>query len=150
MITKEYLANYLCLDKYIEETKKKIDYYKEHPPVVEYGRVYGSSAYFPYTAKGFNVSGYNGVNSDKWENKVKKLHEKLVNQLREFEEMKIEIENFISDMPKEMALEKLIFTYVYIRGMSQTEVAMKLNIDQSNISRKITECLKRYNLKQLA
>jgi hypothetical protein len=145
MITKEQLASYKHLEDCIKETKDAIKRTEERPPSVQYGKVFGSSSSFPYTPRSFKVSGYNGSKADAWGKKLRSLYEKLVNQLREYEEMKLEIETFITDMPKEKAFEKLIFTYVYIKGMNQVEVAIKLNIDQSNVSKKITDYLKIYN-----
>lgn len=145
MITKEYLANYKYLEKCIEETKEKIKKLEKKPMTIEYDKVYGSSSDFPYTVRSFKISGYNSINADKWEREINKLKSKLKKDLESLQQMKLEIENFIADIPKEKAFEKLIFTYIYSKGMSQTEVAMKLNMDQSNISRKITDYLKTYN-----
>lgn len=145
MITKETLANYKYLEKCIEETRKKIKKLEKRQPLVEYDKVYGSSSDFPYTVRSFKISGYNSINADKWAREIDKLKAKLKKDLESLQQMKLEIENFIADIPKEKAFEKLIFTYIYSKGMSQTEAAMKLNIDQSNISRKITDYLKVYN-----
>lgn len=145
MITKETLANYKYLEKCIEETREKIKKLEKRQPLVVYDKVYGSSSDFPYTVRGFKISGYNSINADKWAREIDKLKAKLKKDLESLQQMKLEIENFIADIPKEKAFEKLIFTYIYSKGMSQTEAAMKLNIDQSNISRKITDYLKVYN-----
>jgi len=145
MITKETLANYTYLEQCIAETKKQIKRLEQHPPIVEYDKVYGSSSEFPYTMRSFSVTGYNGASADKWNKRIATLGLKLKKQLSELEELKLQIEEFISDMPKEKALEQLIFKYIFVKGMNQTEVAMKLHMDQSNISRKITDYLKQYN-----
>jgi len=145
MISKETLANYKYLEKCIEETKKKIERLEKRQPSIVYDKVYGSSSEFPYNRRGFKISGYNGIAADKWEAEMAKLKRKLQQDLDNLQSLKLEIENFIADIPKEKAFEKLIFTYIYINGMSQMEAAMKLNIDQSNISRKITDYLRAYN-----
>jgi DNA repair exonuclease SbcCD ATPase subunit len=145
MITKEQLSQYTYLEQAIKTTKKEIERLEKHPPVVEYDKVYGSSSEFPYTVRSFTVSGYNGTSADKWNERIRKLERKLKKQLSELEELKMQIEEFIAEIPKEKALEQLIFKYIYVYGMSQTEVAMKLRMDQSNVSRKITDYLKMYN-----
>jgi predicted XRE-type DNA-binding protein len=145
MITKEHLANYTYLEQAIEETKKQISKLEKHPPIVEYGKVYGSSCEFPYTVRSFSVAGYNGSNADKWNERIRVLELKLKKQLLELEELKLQIEEFVAEIPKDKALEQLIFKYIYVKNMSQTEVAMKLHMDQSNVSRKITDYLKQYN-----
>ena len=145
MITKETLANYTYLEQCIATTKKQIEKLEEHPPLIEYDKVYGSSNEFPYTVRSFSVAGYNGSNADKWKARKRVLKLKLKKQLSELEELKTQIEEFMADMPKEKALEQLIFKYIYVKNMSQTEVAMKLHMDQSNVSRKITDYLRQYN-----
>ncbi len=144
-MTKEILANYTYMEQAIIATKKEIEKLEKHPPIVEYGKVYGSSRSFPYTARSFKVSGYNGTNADKWNERIKALELKLKKQISELEESKLQIEEFIADMPKEKVLEQLIFRYIYVEGMNQIEVAMKLHMDQSNVSRKITDYLRQYN-----
>jgi len=139
MITKEHLSNYAYLEQCINETKKKIEYYKDHPPVVEYGKVYGSSNEFPYTLRSFSISGYNGPSEDKWRERIRKLHEKLVNQVIELEKLKLEIEEFIHDIPD--LSTRLIFTYIFIDGMTQDEVARKMHLEQCTISKRITRYL---------
>jgi len=145
MITKETLANYTYLEQCIETTKKEIEKLEKHPPLVEYDKVYGSSSEFPYTMRSFSVSGYNGTNADKWNKRIVNLQLKLKKQLAELQELKLEIEEFIAEIPKEKVLEQLIFKYIYVKNMNQVEVAMKLHMDQSNVSRKITDYLRAYN-----
>jgi DNA-directed RNA polymerase specialized sigma subunit len=139
MITKTWLEEYKYIEKCIEETKKKITYYEEHPPRVEFGKTYGSSSEFPYTLRSFTVSGYNGAGADKWQKKINNLYAKLVEQVHELEELKLEIENFINDIPD--ISTRLIFTYTYIDGMRQENIAKKLKMDQTTISKRITRYL---------
>lgn len=51
-----------------------------------------------------------------------------------------EIEDFVESIPE--SLERRIFRMRYIEGRSQAEIAKKVHIDQSRVSRKISEYLK--------
>lgn len=144
MITKEYLSNYTYLKQCIEDTEKKIDYYNNHPPIVEYGKVYGSSKDFPYTLRSFSISGYNGQDGDKWRNKVGILKLKLEKQYRELEEMKLDIELYIQDIPD--ISTRLMFSYIYINDMKQEDAAKKLHVERSTISKRIFKYLDGTNL----
>lgn len=139
MITKEYLTNYIYLGECINETKKKIEYYKQLVPNIEHDRVYGSSAEFPYIKRGFNIEGYNGVQEDKRFQKIRTLYNKLTKQCKELEEKKLEIELFIQDIPD--ISTRLMFSYLYIDGMTQEDVAKKLGIEQCTVSKRISRYL---------
>lgn len=139
MITRELLAQYTYIEQAIESIKKKIKHYEDNPPAVEYGKVYGSSAEFPYTLRSFTISGYNGTSADKWSEKIRNLYNELSDKLRQLEAMRIEIEEFIKDIPD--LSTQLIFSYIYIDGMKQEDVAKKLHMEQSTISKRITKYL---------
>jgi len=143
MMTKKQLAEYTYLEQAIERTKKSIEYLENNPPQKQYGKVYGSSKEFPYLTRSFNISGYNGPEADKWLKKKNELRIKLENQLRELEKLRLEIEEFIQDIPD--LSTKLIFTYIYIDGMTQEEVAKKLHMEQSTISKRISKYLETVN-----
>ena len=140
MITKKDLENYAYLDKCIKETKKKIEFYESNPPKVEYGKVRGSSRCYPYTERSFTVSGYNGMGEDRWRERIRLLKEKLAIQMQEMEDLKLEIEFYILDISD--LTTKLIFSYAYIDGLSQEEIAEKLYLEQSTISKRISRHLK--------
>lgn len=144
MITKKQLAEYAYLEQAIERTKKSIKHLENSPPQIQYGKVYGSSREFPYTKRSFNISGYNGVEADKWMERKQQLRIKLSNQMEELERLRIEIEEFIQDIPD--LSTRLIFTYTYLDGMTQEEVARKLHMEQSTISKRITKYLEIVNV----
>lgn len=142
MIIKKDLENYIYLDKCIKETKKKIAYYESKRPYAIHGKVRGSSAVFPYVERGFTVGGggFNGtMNENKRRQKIQELQFKLCRQLREFEDKKLEIEELI--LMIDDPVTKLIFSYAYIDGLNQIEIAEKLHIEQSTISKRITRFL---------
>jgi len=144
MITKKQLSEYIYLAQAIERTKKSIEYLENNPPQKHYGKVYGSSKEFPYLKRSFYVSGYNGPEADKWLRKRQELHMRLEKQLSELEKLRIEIEEFIQNIPD--LSTRLIFTYTYIDGMTQEEVAKKLHMEQSTISKRISKYLEIVNV----
>jgi DNA-directed RNA polymerase specialized sigma subunit len=139
MVTREQLAELTYLQQEIEELKSKILYLQSHPPLKEYGKVYGSDSNFPYTVRSYTVEGYNGINEDKWLKRRRDLEAKLQNKLIEYEKMRIEIEEFIQNVPD--ITTRLMFSYLYIDGMKQEEVAQKLHFDRSTVSKRISSYL---------
>ncbi len=71
------------------------------------------------------------------------IRKKLINEYNErktkVEKETLEIESFISSIPD--AETRLIFQYSFIDGMKQREIAEKLHMERSSISKKITEIL---------
>jgi hypothetical protein len=137
MITRDDLADYLIMKKAIEVTKRKITNYQTLGVHAQHGKVNGSMATFPYIQKGFTVSGYDApINKNISHEKIMHLKTVLSNQLRELEEKTVEIELFISNISD--LTTKLIFTYTYIDGMRQEDVANELNLERSSISKRIS------------
>lgn len=72
------------------------------------------------------------------------ISKKLMNEYNErkikVEKETLEIETFISSIPD--AEIRLIFQYSFIDGMKQREIAERLHMERSSISKKITEVLK--------
>ncbi|HWT74315.1 MAG TPA: DUF1492 domain-containing protein [Mobilitalea sp.] len=144
MVTRENLSDLTYLQQAIEDLQSKIKYLESHPPLTQYGKVYGSDSNFPYTIRSFNIEGYNGLNEDAWLKRRRKLEESLKNKLCEYEKKRIEIEEFINNIPD--MTTRLMFSYLYVNGMKQEEVAQKLHFDRSTVSKRISsyfDCIKR-------
>lgn len=103
----------------------------------EYGAVKGSNPDFPYQPMSFHVSGYNIREDEKKRAKIRNLKIQLEKELRKEEEKRLEIEGFISGI--EERTDNLIFTYYYLEKMNQEEIAGKLHIDRSRVSRRISK-----------
>lgn len=140
MMTREKLESYIYLEKYIDSLQKKINRAEENIPAVSHGKVKGSRHSFPYTESMFLVSGPDGFGEyEKWEERIKALYNEFVNKKVDAEKTKIEIEEFINVIPD--VSTKLIFTYIFIDGMNQIDVAEKLYMDQTTISKRISRYL---------
>ncbi len=151
MITKKDLENYIYLDKCIKETKKKIAYYESKRPYAIHGKVRGSSAVFPYVERGFTVSGggfsAGSMTDEKRRQKIQELKFKLHLELREYEDKKLEIEEFLIKLDNLDA--KLLFSYVFIDGLSQEEAGELMGMEQSGISKKLSRYIKLYIPKEV-
>ena len=105
----------------------------------EYGAGRGSNPDFPYQPMSFHVSGYNIREEERKRVKIRDLKLQLEKEIRKEEEKRLEIEEFINAITDRT--DNLIFTYCYLEKMSQEEVARKLHIDQSRVSRRISKYL---------
>lgn len=103
----------------------------------EHGVVRGSAADFPYQARSFHVSGYNIQNESRRHRKIRELKEQLQEELWKEEGRRLEVEKFINGIQDRT--DSLIFTYYYLDKMSQEEIAEKLCMDRSRVSRRISK-----------
>lgn len=140
MITKKDLENYVFLEKRIQSTKKKIEHYKSRQPIAIHGKVTGSSANFPYIERGFTVGGggfYGTMNEEKRLEKIKQLEIELDEQLKELEEKRLDIEEFIVHIDDPST--QLIFSYVFVDGMSHDEAGERLGYERSTVTKRISK-----------
>lgn len=105
----------------------------------EYGAAKGSNPDFPYQPMTFHVSGYNIRDDEKKRAKIQDLKLQMEKEIRKEEERRLEIEEFINAITDRT--DNLIFTYYYLDKMSQEEIARKLCIDRSRVSRRISKYL---------
>lgn len=105
----------------------------------EIGAARGSNPDFPYQPMTFHVSGYNIRDDEKKRAKIQNLKLQLEQEIRKEEEKRLEIEEFISNIANRT--DNLIFTYYYLDKMSQEEVAKKLSMERSNVSKRIARYL---------
>ena len=130
------LKEYKTLCKEIESLEKRIQKAKEKDIEVVAGKVKASMSEFPYTEIRVGVQ----MNSPEQVDVQKRIIRLYQERLEKAEQKKLEIEQFIDDIEDPQL--RLIFQYRYIDGMKQREIARKLHIDQSRVSRKILEYLK--------
>lgn len=134
-MTKKQLQQYKALKKEIEELNKKILREQEKEIDTVKGRVKASMKDFPYIETHISV--------EMSEPERMQASIKLINEYRKrkerVEKETLEIERFISSVPD--AETRLIFQYSFIDGMKQKEIAEKLHMERSSISKKITEIL---------
>ena len=132
-MTKELLNNYRYLDEVIKKDEEKLQYYKDNPPSAYIGKVQASNKEVPYQRTSIEVSGCDIKDRRAWKEKQYMLITKLHNERAELERMKLEIDIFLTTIFD--SRDRLVFEYLYRDGMTQQEVADKLFMDRSTVSK---------------
>lgn len=118
MDAKKLLTQYTDLQAEIKDLEKRIKKLENFK--VEHDKVTGSNSEFPYQPRSFTIEGYNIQDIDRL-NKVKSL---LVDRKEKCEDIKIEIEKFISSIPNSRT--RRVFQYRYIDNLSWQAIAMRI------------------------
>ena len=129
MNAKKLLTQYTDLKAEIKDLEKSIDKLSDFK--VEHDKVTGSDSEFPYIKRSFTIEGYNIQNIDRL-NELKKL---LIDRKSKCEDMKLEIEKFISNIPDSRT--RRVFQYRYIDGLTWLQIAMRMNKVHESYPRKI-------------
>lgn len=145
VLTREYLANYTYLESEIKRIKRRIKFYEDNPLRSEYGIVKGSLKQFPYTECHFVVSGANVKSNEEREKMVRQLLIDLKGNEQLFEDMKLEIECFLENIPPEEIEIKHILSMKYVERKTENEIAVELGYDRRSIGKKID----RFIMKQI-
>ncbi len=141
VITREYLAQYVYLESYLESIRRRLKYFEEHPLQAEHGVVNGSMQNFPYTQCRYVVSGPN-VKSDAERKKlVRQLLVDLHAHKQLYEDMKLDIEIFIESLDN--LEERTILRLKYIDKWKDEKIGEKLGYDRSTISKKIDKIIRK-------
>lgn len=129
MNIKKLLTQYTDLQAEIKDLEKRIDKLSNFK--VEHDIVTGSNSEFPYQPRSFTIEGYNIQDIDRL-NIVKTL---LVDRKEKCEDMKIEIEKFISTIPDSRT--RRVFQYRYIDGLTWQQVSRRIGGYEESYARKI-------------
>lgn len=132
-MTKELLKQYRYLGEIIHKDEEKLKYYKENPPSAYAGKVQSSNKEFPYQRTSVEVSGCEIKDRRVWKQKQYELIEKLHHERTKLEQMKLEVDIFLTTIYD--SRDRLIFEYLYRDGMTQQEVAERLFMDRSTVSK---------------
>lgn len=136
-ITRRDIANYKLLKVLLERDQRKLDRYIAKQPSTYSGKVYGSNPNFPYEARGFTVCGCTDTEihqRKEWDLKCREMEVKIQDDIRRLNELEVAIDTVIANAKDVEDKAILEFTK---DGMSQQEIALKLRIDQSLVSRRI-------------
>ena len=135
-MTMDDLKQLRALHREIEQLDKSIQRLEEREVPVVSGKVRGSSHDFPYIEVRTPVLMYEPKTNDALNKLLKMKRER-----REQAEKKVvEIEDFISSIPDSETRQ--IFEMYFQEGMRQQDIAKKLNMEQSTISKRISSYLK--------
>lgn len=126
---KDLLKQYTDLKQEIKDLERRIKNLESFK--VEHDKVRGSSDVFPYIERSFTIEGYNIQDIDRL-NKVKSL---LVDRKDKCEDMKLEIEKFISNIPDSKT--RRVFQYRYVDGLSWQAIARRIGKYDESYPRKV-------------
>lgn len=124
MDIKDLLSQYNSLIKEIRELEMEIDRLEKLECKHEKDKVKGSNPYFPYQARSFTVEGYNILEEERINNRIYDKKSILVERKNKCEEVKLQIEMFISDIPDSRT--RRVFRYRYINNLSWQAIAMRI------------------------
>ncbi len=136
-ITRKDIASYRLLGILLEKDMKKLERYIEKRPSCYSGKVYGSNSEFPYEARGFTVDGCTDSEQrqmEKWKEECRMMEEQIQSDIEYLTELELTIDKVIVDCKDIEDKAILEFTKA---GMSQQEIAMRLNMDQSLVSKRL-------------
>lgn len=129
-MTKERLEKYRSKKAEIPELKKKLadlgrgDSLIDNDVIMDYRKGYPR----PQSVVGYDYE-REAVLRERWSKRISKLEAEC-----------LAVELWIEEIPD--SLTRRIFRMHYVDGMSQEKVARNLNVDRSNISKKISRFLK--------
>lgn len=129
MNPKKLLKQYTDLQAEIKDLEKRIDKLSNFK--VEHDKVTGSNSEFPYQPRSFTIEGYNIQSVDRL-NETKSL---LIDRKKDCEDMKLEIEKFISNIPDSRT--RRVFQYRYIDNLSWQAIARRIGKYDESYPRKV-------------
>ena len=135
MVTREFVINFRYLEVVIENDKRALKKLKENPPQRVFDKVVGSNPVFPYEQKSFKVEGIRSAEYEEFDKKVTTLEKKIAMNIRFLEQTRIEIMELIEKI--ENPRDKSVFQMLIYERMTQEQVARKLYVSQSVVSRTI-------------
>jgi len=128
---KQTLRQYNSIREEIKELRREIARLEKQETRYATDKVVGSDNQFPYAKKHFTIT---GIVENK--NLIRKK-EILINRLEKCEEIKIEIDRFITEIPDSKT--RRIFKYRYIDEMEWLPISMRFGKYDESYSRKIHE-----------
>ncbi len=140
-MTKDLLKRYRYLGEVIRKDEEKLKFYKQNPPAAYVGRVQTSNKEFPFQRTAMEVSGCEVRDRRLWREKQYELIGRLMSERAELERTRLEIDIFLATIYD--SRDRLIFEYLYQDGMTQQEVAERLCLDRSTVSKVVDRYLER-------
>ncbi|MCI5639534.1 MAG: helix-turn-helix domain-containing protein [Lachnospiraceae bacterium] len=138
-MTKETLKQYRFLAELIQRDEEKLQHYKDNPPEAYLGKVQSSNKQFPYQRTSVTVSGSDVKDRKYWKDKQYELIVKLHNERIELEKLQLEVDVFLTTIFN--SRDRMIFEYLYRDGMTQQEVAKKMFLERSTVSKVVDRYL---------
>lgn len=139
-LDKKRLEDYRLLEQQIQALEQQIKELENRAAQYEHATVKGSNPEFPYQPVTFHSQGYNIRYDERRRERVRKLKDKLMRQKADAEYRRIEVQEWIAEIPDTTV--RLIFTYKYVDGLTHRQIGRRLHMEQSNVGKKINAYLK--------
>ncbi|WP_312667440.1 hypothetical protein [Tissierella praeacuta] len=134
MDIKDLLKQYNDLQIEIKELEQRITKLRNKKIKIEHDRVKGSSDAFPYIERSFTIEGYNYPEADRKEERLIKLNDLLCRRKSKCEDLKLQIEEFIFNIPDSRT--RRVFHYRYIDNLSWQAIAIRIGKTHESYPRK--------------
>lgn len=138
-MTEQELNQFRMIELEIEDLTYRIKSIEDKGTQMVYDRVKGSSKHFPYIEKYYYITGVDTEENNRRKILIAELLRKRNKKLEELLEMENQIQDYIYKIPESEIRQ--IFIFRYIDGLSQEEIGMKLHMDRSGVSKRITRYL---------
>jgi DNA-directed RNA polymerase specialized sigma subunit len=139
-LTEGELRQYRHIKLEIRELDSRVNELLQQGQQMFNTKVKGSLSCFPYTPARFNVEGPDENAIKRQQMLIDELVWKRERKKEELLEKENEIYDFINSI--EDPELRLIFTYTFLKGMNQEKVAIKVFMDRSTVSRRISQYFK--------
>jgi DNA-directed RNA polymerase specialized sigma24 family protein len=139
-MTEAELNQYRAIKNEIEDLEFRIKQLQAQKLQVYTTKVKGSLSEFPYIEANFNVTGPDYDEQDRRFNRIAELERKKRDKQSELIEKEHEIHDFVYSIQSSELRQILVLTYV--DGLTQSEIGRRLHMDQSNVSKKLSDFFK--------
>lgn len=126
---KDLLRQYNSLIKEIKELNQEIKHLESLEPKHAKDKVTGSNTEFPYNIRHYTIEGI--VEDERLIRKKEILKERKI----KCEDIKIQIEEFINDIPD--SLTRRVFRYRYVEELSWQQIARRIGRYDESYPRKV-------------
>lgn len=117
--------------------RRRITYFERHPLSGVHGVVKGSMSGYPFAECHFVISAPSIKSAEERNVLINQLSIDLAGNLLLFEDMKLDIEEFIEKSDLLNMEEQTIFRLKYIEGLSYEKIGEEIGYEKSSISKKI-------------
>lgn len=137
-MTKEMLEEFLKIKSDYLIAKETYNYLlASMPSTINLGKVKGSDTNFPYCERSFTIDGIDEEEIAKHQKKIDNAKIDMNNKKRKYEELKVDVEVFIIQVPN--ARHREILRMIYIDDVKKVDVARRCHYSQPRITQIINE-----------
>lgn len=129
---RKQLKQYIDLQDEIKDLELRIKKLSAKKREVQSDTVVGSASEFPYNSMVYTITGFN---EEAHQEKLERLNCILIKRKQRCEDLKLEIEEFISTIPDSKT--RRVFTLRYIDGLTWLQIARRIERYDESYPRKM-------------